>query len=328
MEFEALLSSKQTASDRPLFDEAGKASTLFTARPAKLMGSWYNWIQEDGSQVAEEMRDVLVAVWMLKLWYETAETRQAKREELEQMMPPVSSYQDWNYAKKVGTLGGFAGAGGGVIASGYSVRAQGVLRSTQTATVTTTKAGLSTVTTTPTLIQTLTETWVQPTPTAYNSLNYYQYLNGYNYNDATLPGLGGGGYATSHWNGNYSFYTSGLTCNINFASPNWPSGPVVCQLPGQASATDCTQWTVVFQGFLYAAVAGTYTVHMPTLAESLNWQDNSGFWWGESEAYSSYADGNVDGRATGAGVPGVSNSLGYQLVAGEFLPSTFIYSNG
>jgi hypothetical protein len=30
MEFETLLSSKQTASDRPLFDEAGKASTLFT----------------------------------------------------------------------------------------------------------------------------------------------------------------------------------------------------------------------------------------------------------------------------------------------------------
>ncbi|KAL2844075.1 hypothetical protein BJY01DRAFT_248320 [Aspergillus pseudoustus] len=114
MEFEALLTS-----------------TLFTARPAKLMGSRYNWIQEDGSQVAveegkddedkmviaapmtEEMRDALVAVWMLKLWYETAETRQAKREELERMMPPVSSYQDWNYAKKVGTLGGFAGAGGG-----------------------------------------------------------------------------------------------------------------------------------------------------------------------------------------------------------------------
>jgi hypothetical protein len=111
------------------------------------MGSRYNWIQEDGSQLAveegkddedkmviaapmtEEMRDALVAVWMLKLWYETAETRQAKREgqfpvgsglnvansvsELERMMPPVSSYQDWNYAKKVGTLGGFAGAGGG-----------------------------------------------------------------------------------------------------------------------------------------------------------------------------------------------------------------------
>ncbi|KAL2847089.1 hypothetical protein BJX68DRAFT_240205 [Aspergillus pseudodeflectus] len=130
LEFTALLSAKRTASDRPLFDEAGKTVTLFSARPAKLMSSRYTWTQEDGSQIAvedgkgdehrlaittamtQEMRDALVAVWLLRLWYETAESKQAKREELERLAAPVS-YQDWTYAKRVGGLGALAGAGGG-----------------------------------------------------------------------------------------------------------------------------------------------------------------------------------------------------------------------
>ncbi|KAL3451413.1 hypothetical protein BJX65DRAFT_267884 [Aspergillus insuetus] len=129
-EFQALLSAKRTASDRPLFDDAGRATTLFNARPAKLMSSRYTWTRENGSQVAvedgkgdkhslvittpitQEMRDALVAVWMLRLWYETAESKQAKREELERLTAPVS-YQDWTYAKRVAGLGALAGAGGG-----------------------------------------------------------------------------------------------------------------------------------------------------------------------------------------------------------------------
>ncbi|KAJ0419725.1 hypothetical protein BJY00DRAFT_285450 [Aspergillus carlsbadensis] len=129
-EFTALLSAKRTASDQPLFDEAGRASTLFTARPAKWMSNRYTWTQEDGSQVAmedvkgdehnlvmttpmtQETRDALVAVWMLRLWYETAESKQAKRDEIERLMAPVS-YQDWTSAKRIGGLGALAGAGGG-----------------------------------------------------------------------------------------------------------------------------------------------------------------------------------------------------------------------
>ncbi|KAL3455664.1 GLEYA domain-containing protein [Aspergillus heterothallicus] len=209
------------------------------------------------------------------------------------------------------------------VSSGPCTRIEGEF-DVVTNTVTTTVSGVATTTT----VQTLTETWIQPTPTAYNGLNYYQYINGYNYNNPNAGGLGGGGYATSNWNGNYSYYTSGLTRNINFASPNWPNGGATCQLPGQPSATDCTQWTVVLQGFLFARDAGTYTVHSPTSAESANWQDNSGFWWGGPEAYSQYSDGNVDGGATGAGVTGLSNSVQYTLAAGQFLPMTFIYSNG
>ncbi|KAL6239482.1 hypothetical protein BDW75DRAFT_236392 [Aspergillus navahoensis] len=158
-------------------------------------------------------------------------------------------------------------------------------------------------------------------------LNYYQYLNGYNYNTDDT-GLGGGGYSTSHWNGNLSYYTSGLARNINFESPSWPTGPALCQLPGQASQTDCSQWTVVFQGFIFARVAGNYTVHSPIATESANWQDNSGFWWGGEKAYTDYADGNVDGAATPLDIPAVTNYFEYVLEAGEFLPFTFIYNNG
>ncbi|PTU23654.1 hypothetical protein P175DRAFT_0496814 [Aspergillus ochraceoroseus IBT 24754] len=194
-------------------------------------------------------------------------------------------------------------------------------------TVTVAPEGISRTTTTPTHIVTATETWVHPTPTSYNGLNYYQYINDYDYFNSP-NGFGGGDYDTANWNGNYSYSTSGLTRNIDFESPNWPSGPARCQLPGQDTATDCSQWTVVFQGFLYAAEAGNYTVHAPTSSESSEWQDNSGFWWGGEKAYSSYANENVDGGATGNGIPGTPNSFNYPLMAGEFLPMTFIYSNG
>ncbi|KAL4936350.1 hypothetical protein BDV06DRAFT_233516 [Aspergillus oleicola] len=196
-----------------------------------------------------------------------------------------------------------------------------------TSTVTTTTTGVSTTTTTPVSIRTLTETWVQPTPTSYDGLNYYQYINGYNYNSDTT-GLGGGGFETADWNANYSYYTSGLTRNINFESPEWPSGAAVCQLPGQSSATDCTQWAVVFQGFLFARVDGVYTVYSPIASETDNWQDNAGFWWGGEKAYSDYADGNVDGAATPLEIGDVSNSFGYDLEAGALLPFTFIFANG
>lgn len=99
-EFTALLSSKRTASHNPLFDESGNAMSLFTARPAKWKSSQYTWTDSDGHQVAIDDRkgereqhrlvitrpmaqdklDALVGLWVLRLWYENAETKQAKRE--------------------------------------------------------------------------------------------------------------------------------------------------------------------------------------------------------------------------------------------------------
>ncbi|KAL4864368.1 hypothetical protein BDV12DRAFT_205748 [Aspergillus spectabilis] len=128
-EFTALLSAKRTASHRPLFNKAGELSTLFNARPTSWRSSHYCWTDSDGHQVAfedreseqhklvitqpmlQETRDALAGVWVLRLWYEAAESRQAKKEALERMMPPVP-YQDMTLAKRVGALGALGGAGG------------------------------------------------------------------------------------------------------------------------------------------------------------------------------------------------------------------------
>ncbi|KAL5333784.1 hypothetical protein BJX70DRAFT_391905 [Aspergillus crustosus] len=97
-EFTAILSRDRTASHKPLFNEPGQLSTLFTARPTSWRSSHYAWTDSEGNQVAvedtdgeyrklaismpmpQETRDALVAVWLLRLWYETAESKQAKRE--------------------------------------------------------------------------------------------------------------------------------------------------------------------------------------------------------------------------------------------------------
>lgn len=94
-EFEALLSATSTAEDKPLFDENPKV--IFSIRP-KLLADRYTWFNFDGGQVAveekkgsqrtlditlpmkRELRDSLVATWCLKVWHDTAESPQAKRD--------------------------------------------------------------------------------------------------------------------------------------------------------------------------------------------------------------------------------------------------------
>ncbi|KAJ5808303.1 hypothetical protein N7474_009572 [Penicillium riverlandense] len=94
-EFKALLSPKRSASDTPLFTDAEKV--LFHVQP-KWKGGRYEWVDSDRKHLAfqdskgdqqkliitmamrREVRDALVALWMLRIWYDTAESRQAKRE--------------------------------------------------------------------------------------------------------------------------------------------------------------------------------------------------------------------------------------------------------
>ncbi|EED14888.1 conserved hypothetical protein [Talaromyces stipitatus ATCC 10500] len=196
---------------------------------------------------------------------------------------------------------------------------------TDTETITT--SGIATQTITPTIVETVTETWILPTPSIYRGVNYYQYLNDYFYPDGDKGcrtcGYGGGGYETSDWNGNYSYYTNGTTQQINFESENYPSySTILCQLPSQAAATDCSQWTVVFQGYLHATQTGNYTV-APYLGE-----DNALFFWGGEKAYRSYANNNTDGGVSYTQPAGLPHTFSYEMVAGEFLPITFIYANG
>lgn len=97
--FKALLSAKKTASDKPLFDEGTQQVLLFDIQPNWKVGrNCYRWNDSNGGQVAleekeddryklsvtssmaKDLRDALVATWLLRLWHDTAESSQAKRE--------------------------------------------------------------------------------------------------------------------------------------------------------------------------------------------------------------------------------------------------------
>ncbi|RYP57039.1 hypothetical protein DL769_009737 [Monosporascus sp. CRB-8-3] len=127
IEFKALLSAKKSASDSPLFDE--KPEPLFDAKP-KWMGGRFTWTDPDGKQVAyedeksakhrlvvtaamrREMRDALAATWCLRLWHDTAERREAKRDGMERLTPAdcMQGYGDMKLAKRVGALAALGGA--------------------------------------------------------------------------------------------------------------------------------------------------------------------------------------------------------------------------
>jgi hypothetical protein len=97
--FKAMLSAKKTSSNKPLFDEGTQQPLLFDIHPNWKVGrNFYKWCDSNGRQIAvdenvdgrcklsitrimpQELRDALVATWLLRLWYDTAESKQAKRE--------------------------------------------------------------------------------------------------------------------------------------------------------------------------------------------------------------------------------------------------------
>ena len=97
--FKAMLSANKTASDKPLFNEGTQQLLLFDIQPNWKVGrNCYKWSDSNGRQVAveetegekykvsitrsisQELRDALVATWLLRLWHDTAESKQAKKE--------------------------------------------------------------------------------------------------------------------------------------------------------------------------------------------------------------------------------------------------------
>lgn len=102
-EFEALLSPNTSTSSSPLFffsdgkTKTEKCRLLFNAKAKskwKRGKSQYRWADASGREVAfeeekkldiivpmkREMRDVLVALWVLRLWFDTADSKQTRRE--------------------------------------------------------------------------------------------------------------------------------------------------------------------------------------------------------------------------------------------------------
>lgn len=97
-EFTALLSVKRRMHHVPLFDDVESERVLFSMKPKWTGGGRYKFMDADGREVACEdgdgderklvvtasmeraMRDALVAVWILKVWHDTMESKEAKRE--------------------------------------------------------------------------------------------------------------------------------------------------------------------------------------------------------------------------------------------------------
>lgn len=94
VEFRALISPGKTMADKPLFCEDVE-TTLFSAK-MKWTGGGYRWTDARGKEVAfeggkgeglklaitasmnQDMRDALVALWVLRVWSDTAESSEAK----------------------------------------------------------------------------------------------------------------------------------------------------------------------------------------------------------------------------------------------------------
>ncbi|CEI61579.1 unnamed protein product [Fusarium venenatum] len=95
-EFRAMLNADKSAADILLFNR-NTQQLLFDIKP-KWQGGQYQWIDMNGVKVASEsgtseepklhievplqqqQRDVLVALWILRLWHSIAERRESKRE--------------------------------------------------------------------------------------------------------------------------------------------------------------------------------------------------------------------------------------------------------
>lgn len=98
-DFAAMLSASRTMGDKPLFDGEGER-VLFHTRPSSKWVRGYRWLDSAGREVAVEeedkkeegrhrlvvgarmqraKRDALVALWVLRVWHETAESPEARR---------------------------------------------------------------------------------------------------------------------------------------------------------------------------------------------------------------------------------------------------------
>ncbi|KAI2781030.1 hypothetical protein F4815DRAFT_493062 [Daldinia loculata] len=126
--FKVLVSSGRSWTDNPLFHE--NAELLFNVKQ-KWANGHYIWTNSNNKQVAYEdnkydqhrlvitasmktdIRDALVATWCLKLWHDTSESSQAKREYMESMTPPeeMLSNRGMRSMNSIGALGSLAGLG-------------------------------------------------------------------------------------------------------------------------------------------------------------------------------------------------------------------------
>ncbi|KAM3417885.1 hypothetical protein BST61_g6105 [Cercospora zeina] len=188
-----------------------------------------------------------------------------------------------------------------------------------TITTTTTSIVSETTTSTRTLTTTTTIQVIQPTPASYLGLRTYEYSNVLNFNNPN-PGED-----VTDYN-NRDFRSTGLTSDVNRISSR---GGDNCNVPG-AGFKNCTNLSLVYQGFIYAPITGTYELSVPEGDVAV---DNYFGVWSGTTAYADYNNNNADfiARREGDGSGDVNQNGGstqLDLIAGEYFPVTFIFING
>lgn len=139
-----------------------------------------------------------------------------------------------------------------------------------------------------------------------------------------------------------TYLSAGLLTNLNTVrSVGYPGGTST-QCP-YAPITgggigDCSQLTLVMQGFIFAATTGTYrlAVEAPASNPTVAYVDNYFGEWSGTTAYGSYTNSNSDFRArrqrtivgTGTQTVTTPGSHIFTFQAGQYYPVTFIFING
>ncbi|KAK0619451.1 hypothetical protein B0T14DRAFT_496197 [Immersiella caudata] len=142
--FTALLNTRSTSTTSPLFPREsesgpkgkGDLKVLFVAKPSRIGKAW-EWLDGERRVVAkeegggkgeresrlvviakdamkEEELEALLALWVLRLWWDISEERDFQNEAMMELTPPeaIVDMRMSKMNKRVGALGGFAAAGG------------------------------------------------------------------------------------------------------------------------------------------------------------------------------------------------------------------------
>ncbi|KAF4535209.1 Gleya adhesin domain protein [Lasiodiplodia theobromae] len=190
------------------------------------------------------------------------------------------------------------------------------LTPTETSTVTTTETSTNTVTDYTTTTTTTTETaYATATTISTSGLAYRKYTHSYNA-DSSSSGF------TSTYFKTASVDFSGTIEDVDFSSPNWPSGSRYITLPGN-SQFDSAYAAVLMNGFFVAPTSGTYTI-----SSSSSSIDNWGYLWKGDVAYSTWSDSNTAYQASRTGAGYIGGSTSFTLSAGDAIPMTLLWANG
>ncbi|KAL1646946.1 hypothetical protein SLS58_003083 [Diplodia intermedia] len=192
---------------------------------------------------------------------------------------------------------------------------------TQTLTPTSTRSAVTVTETSTNTITDFTTTTTTTTTTVYatatsitaSGLTYRKYTHSFNAN------LAASGFTPSYFK-TASVDFSGSLQNLDFSTPNWPSGNSYLTIDGHYFASD--QAAILMQGFFVARATGTYTI-----STSPDYIDNYGYLWTGDAAYT-WTDGTTAYAATRTGGGYFGGSTSIAMNAGDAVPVTWLWANG